>query len=132
MRESETCLPSCAYEQRVRKLFGSARMQQRRRQRSSLMGQTVRDEREEDQQKLKLCVSWFVLSVLHSTKKALSLCPTLPLSLSLRRTHSLSLSICLRFVVAVAVVAFVVLPNKKKCILSTFFVSLCCCCCCWL
>lgn len=47
-RESETCLPSCAYEQRVRKLFASARMQQRRRQRSwqrsSLMGQTVRDE----------------------------------------------------------------------------------------
>lgn len=45
-RESETRLPSCAYEQRVRKLFVSPRMQQRRRQsrwqRSSLMGQTVR------------------------------------------------------------------------------------------
>lgn len=45
-RESETRLPSCAYEQRVRKLFVSPRMLQRRRQsrwqRSSLMGQTVR------------------------------------------------------------------------------------------
>lgn len=133
-RESETCLQSCAYEQRVRKLFVSPRMQQRRRQsrwqRSSLMGQTVSWE-----EKIRRSFNCVLvgLSCLCCTSKKLSRSP------QLLHSHSLwgALALFLRCAVAVfdvvVIVVDVVLPNMKKCILSTFSsVCGCCCCCCWL